>query len=374
MLSLTPIHRVLAVSFWLLIAFVVTGCHRDEPIVTYSIPTTVPIQLRAANERMLAAMVPHGDLIWFFKVTGPEAAIARIEPEFKQFVTNAEFDGTDPKLDNLPQGWQRAGEKAMRFASIDILTPEKQLDLSISNLARGGEWDEQVTMNVNRWRGQLGLEPSSETWAEGIAMDVHASDGKSVWVDLVGKPGGGSSMSSPPFAGMDAGGAGGSMPPMSGSPKSGPATPGSTASDASPAEPPLKFEMPAGWRSGKMSMMRWAAFDAGPEDAPAELTVMPAGGNLRDNVARWIGQVRPSGAGDKVVDEAMAAAQKIEVDGRPAQRFLLQGEEADNGTAIDATIIPLSDGMSLFVKMTGPAKTVADQSEAIAEFLRSLKL
>ena len=49
-------------------------------------------------------------------------------------------------------------------------------------------------------------------------------------------------------------------------------------------------------------------------------------------------------------------------------------EDATSGDAIDATIIPLSDGISLFVKMTGPAKTVAGQAEAIASFLKSLKL
>lgn len=87
-----------------------------------------------------------------------------------------------------------------------------------------------------------------------------------------------------------------------------------------------------------------------------------------------MGQIRPSGVPDEDVDKALAAVQEIEVDGRPAKRFLLLGDDPEAGTAIDATIVPLEDGMSLFVKMTGPVETVRGESDAIASFLESLKL
>ena len=117
-----------------------------------------------------------------------------------------------------------------------------------------------------------------------------------------------------------------------------------------------------------------AAFSIGPEDSPAELTVIAAGGDLRGNVARWLGQVRQGQVPDEVVDKALAEARTVDVDGRTGQRFLLTGEDAMKGTAIDATIVPIDGGTSLFVKMTGPAKTVTQQSEAIASFLDSLEL
>ncbi len=369
MFSITPKARVLSAwtSLFVLLAF--AGCQNEDRVVTYTIPTTMPAQMRAGNERMLAAMVPNGDQIWFFKVTGPEAAIGRIEQVFKQFVAGIEFEEGNPKLDVFPEGWQRAGEKTMRFASIDIATPEKQLDLSISSLPKNADWDEQVLANVNRWRGQLGLAPSTEKWAEGQPFEVPSSDGESVWVDFVGEGGDASSMpSTAPFAGNAPFAP---MPPMAAE-SSSPTAP--MPQTEPPSEPPFKFETPEGWRSGRMSMMRWAAFNVGPDDAAAELTVMPAGGDLRDNVARWIGQIRPSGTTDEVVDKALEDAQKVDVDGRTAQRFLLLGEDADNGTAIDATIVPLEDGMSLFVKMTGPSKTVRDASDEIADFLKSIKL
>jgi hypothetical protein len=120
--------------------------------------------------------------------------------------------------------------------------------------------------------------------------------------------------------------------------------------------------------------MRMAAFSIGPEDSPAELTVIPAGGDLRGNVARWLGQVREGDVPDEVVDQALADAQDVDVDGRTGQRFLLTGEDANSGTVIDATIVPIDENTSLFVKMTGPAETVTKESDAIASFLQSLEL
>lgn len=214
-------------------------------------------------------------------------------------------------------------------------------------------------------------------------MTVASSDGKSIWVDLVGKSGESSMM--PPFAGGGGPFAGGNMPPAmppstgTGSSEDSAGNKTSDSLDAvanaptSTADERLKFDRPEGWRDGKMSSMRMAAFDVGPEDAPAEITVIPAGGDLRGNVARWLGQVRDGNAPDDVVDQLIEDATNVEVDGRPGQRFLLTSEEED-GQAIDATIIPLDGGMSLFIKMTGPAKTVTSESEAIAAFLDSLKL
>ena len=123
-----------------------------------------------------------------------------------------------------------------------------------------------------------------------------------------------------------------------------------------------------------MSSMRLAAFDVGPEDAPAELTVIPAGGDLRGNVARWLGQIWGGEVPSAVVDQAMADAQQVKVDGRAAQRFFLTGEDRNKGDAIDATVVPLENGLSLFIKMTGPSETVSQQADAIASFLNSLKL
>lgn len=365
----------LAWLLWVASLFLVlsTGCQESEPIITYRVPTELPAQLREERSRMLSVMFPAGDDVWFFKVTGPESAVALIDGPFRDFVRQIQLDDQGPVLDVLPAGWRRAGgNRQFRFASINIDTPGKQLDLSVSKLARQGDWDSQVAMNVNRWRGQLGLEPSEQRWAGGESLQIEAADGDGVWVDLVGDELAGGSMS-PPFAG---GGLPPDHPPVgdvtreggsAASAEQGP--PPTTAEAAEPSDSPLSFDSPPGWRAGRMSSMRLAAFSAGPEDAAAEITVIPAGGDLAGNVRRWMGQIRQETVTDEQLQEALDAGQEWVVSDRPASRYILQGDEQ----TIDATIVPLEGNMSLFIKMQGPRETVAGEAEALESFLKSLQ-
>ncbi|MGI9470373.1 MAG: hypothetical protein ACR2NZ_02495 [Rubripirellula sp.] len=348
------------------IASLVVGCQKSAPIITYTVPTEVPEQLLPGNDRMLAVMVPKDGDVWFFKVSGPEKAVGSLESAFREFVQGITFDGSEPALKDLPEGWRRGGEKPMRFATLDVETPDKQLGISVSKLQRQEDWDEQVKMNVNRWRGQLGLGNSDEKWAAGEPFQVSAADdgAEAVWVDLVGESGNAAPMS-PPFANR--------APFASSKEQPSEASAPVAKADVKPDDR-LKFERPEGWRDGRMSSMRMAAFNIGPEDSSAELTVIPAGGDLRGNVARWLGQVWGGAVPDEVVDQAMAEAEQVSVDGRDGQRFFLAGEEPGKGTAIDATIVPMDGGMSLFVKATGPSETVQQEADAIAAFLESLKL
>lgn len=337
--------------------FVFIGCDSGDPITVYEVPTVVPAELRVGSDRMLAAMIPKGQKVWFFKVTGPEKAISGVEKTYREFVEKVTID-ENPVLDELPTGWRRGGAKPMRFASIDVDTPDKQLDISVSFLSRQQDWDAQVLMNVNRWRGQLGLPPSEEKWAGGVPIEVGSADGPSVWVDLISDPSSTPAMQ-PPMMSQN--------PPLV---PSQPQTPPGAPNE--PAETPVKYEQPEGWRDGRMSSMRLAAFYIGPEENQAELTVIPAGGDLRGNVARWIGQIR-SDVPDEVVDKALADAETLDVDGKKSQRFLLKGTD-EEGDVIDVTIVPLDNGVSLFVKMQGPAAIVNGQYDNVTSFLQSLKL
>jgi hypothetical protein len=353
------------------------GCSKPAAIEVYTIPTKLPEQLRTdqVRERMLAAMVAKSDRVWFFKVTGPETAIDEIDSTFRQFVEQIEFADNAPDLSALPDGWrERAGDE-FRFATLNVDTPTKQLDVSISHLPLQEGWDEYVKSNVNRWRGQLNLSPSEEKWAGGESLDVVAADQEGVWVDLLGEPGTSPAPMSPPFAQthpealMRASSAATDAERAGTAGQRASATPAQAKSDER-----LQFAQPDGWRVGRGGGIRLAAFWAGPEDSQAELTVIPAGGDVRGNVARWLSQVHEGEVPAEVVDKAIADAKQLEVDGHPSQRFFLTGDDPSKGEAIDATIIQLENGYSLFVKMTGPADTVAQQEDAIASFLNSLEM
>lgn len=317
-------------------------------------------------------MVPRGNDVWFFKVTGPETAVALVQSDLKSFVENVTFENGDPKLDDLPDSWQISGTQSQfRFASINVETPEKQLDVSVSKLGRQPDWDAMVSANVNRWRGQLGLEPSDAIWADGEPLDVASADEPSVWVDLSGVAPSGAA---PMMGGAMTGGAPASASkPVASSPPIDSADASAAASPMEP-DPRLKYDRPEGWRDGQMKTMRMAAFDVGPEDRPAELTIIPAGGSLRANLSQWLGQVGGEVVSGEIIDAALEAATDISVDGRDGKRFNITGGGQGDGTAIDVTVIPIADGMSLFIKMTGPEETLQEQSQKISEFLKSMRL
>ncbi len=70
----------------------------------------------------------------------------------------------------------------------------------------------------------------------------------------------------------------------------------------------------------------------------------------------------------------MKDAEKVTVDGKEGTRYYLTQEDPSEGTAIDATIVPLESGMSLFIKMTGPAEIVQAEREKLGQFIESLEL
>jgi len=366
------------------------ACDSPAPIRQYSIRTDVPSAL-AGDDRMLGLIAPQAQEAWFFKVTGPSDAIRFAEPAIREFLTGVRFQDGKPQLDEIPSGWSVGTERPMRFKTLLIDTPSRELELAISQLPRSGDWDEQISMNVNRWRGQMGMPDSEDRWAGAEPFelaDASLAGEPAAWVDLSGKLGAGpGAMSSlppmgstpprPPFAGTPATppsdvAAGGSPSPSA--PKADMPAAGSPAGDDSSRG--LKYDAPPEWRAGKMSMMRMAAFEIGPADRSAELTIIQAGGDLRGNVDRWIGQLLGSAPEAETVDEAMEAAVGLTVGDRDAQRFYLDGSDPDaaDAQAIDATIVPLENGMSLFVKATGPAETLREERERIGQFLSSLRL
>ena len=173
------------------------GCEQAPEVVSYEIPTAVPEALKTEQDRMLATMVPRGDDVWFYKLTGQQSAVESVADAFDSFVASVDYDDDGPNLKDLPEGWRRGGQRAFRFATINVpsITADgeegNQLDLSVSKLSKQDDYDAMVAMNVNRWRGQLGLPPSEESLAGAQSMDLDNADGQSYRVDLLGESSGG---------------------------------------------------------------------------------------------------------------------------------------------------------------------------------------
>jgi hypothetical protein len=132
-----------------LVMLSVIGC--GEPDVrTYDAPKPQPAP-GDFGYRILGAMIPADEPVWFFKMTGTAEELAANEAAFDAFMATVTFPNgveKDPKW-TLPEGVKEGPPREMRFATL-IFGGEKPIELSVSQ-AKGGMID-----NLKRWAGQVG--------------------------------------------------------------------------------------------------------------------------------------------------------------------------------------------------------------------------
>jgi hypothetical protein len=361
-----------------------SGCEQEPDITQYVIDKRVPEQLNA-QQRMLGAMVPAGEEVLFFKLVGDSDSVDRIALDVRKWITGVKVVAGEPELVAPPEWTLRmGGSNSFDVAKLDLPVGEPPLELKITRLARNAPWSELVRSNVNRWRGQMGLEESADTLGGAIPLvdgSEAADESPAMWVDLRGSFGSGSMgsgmMGQPPFAqsmgsGVAAGGAP-SSPPVGGSLSAAPNRAATSGESSSVDASPLEYSAPEGWQPGKMGPMRMAAFAIGEGNASAEITVIIASGDLVGNVQRWLGQVHPGGVPDGELERVLESGQEVTVDGRVGKRFFMRGS-GEQALGIDGTMVPREDGSSLFIKMTGDADVVTAEADRIGQFLGSLKV
>ena len=297
-----------------------TGCSEPAEIAQYEIETIPPAELRG-EKRMLGAIVPEGNQVWFFKLIGDREEVDVVADEVYATISKTTFEGGEPRF-ALPESWDQKPATGMRFATIEIPSEPLPLELTVSELSKSGDWSEQVAMNVNRWRGQVGLENSDEAFAGATEIELLTfnPDEPAVWVDVTGVPkANANSMMGGPMAGGPMMGnpmMGGTAPPNANVGSNGPPGESSSGSPSgSSGDVEIDYDVPESWTAGRMSIMRKAAFNAGEGDQQAELTVIASGGDLRSNIRRWLGQIRPEGVDEAALDAVIQDGNDIEVDG-----------------------------------------------------------
>src|SRR5262245_14839287 len=213
------------------------GCKEDDGIRAYTVP-----KLRQSPPRLLAAMIPAGERVWFIKMSGAEPKIAAEKKSFEQFVGSLKFseNATAPLTWLLPDGWREAGGKTQtRFATLRA-GPEA-LEVSITSL---GIEARDVKSNVNRWRGQIGLKPvANDAELESISANITVDGKPATLIDMTGVLG----ESTAPA-------------PREFSPNDSPARGGAPPSSPVATNKPVSFTTPAGWSELPVTGMRVAAF------------------------------------------------------------------------------------------------------------------
>lgn len=168
-----------------------------------------------------------------------------------------------------------------------------------------------------------------------------------------------------------------------GLPPGHPPVPSSLESAGAPVVPPaggadnFAWDLPEGWERGPERSMRLATLYAGPDHAiECRMFVLDnMGGGLEDNVNRWRQQMSqpPLSAGE------IAELPRMEVLGRSSTLLDIEGEFTDMqgapvpGQRMLGLICPLDNGQGLFIKLTGPAESVAAERDAFLALCASLR-
>jgi hypothetical protein len=358
-----------------LVALAVTGCQDQEQIQQYTVAKSEALNERIETPsadaehaartlspaRTLGAIVPHAGQTWYFKLTGPDAAVAAQEAAFREFLETVKFSGGEPAW-TLPEGWrdrESAGGSMgfERFATVVVPAEDASLELTVIPLKTPeGDLEDDLLRNINRWRDQLALPPLAKSDLADEAERLTIGGEAGTLVNIAGQAGQAGGMSRAPFAGS------GREPGLAHPPIPPAGQPDQPAGDSLP----IAFEAPETWKPGRSGGLRLASFEATNGGETAEITVIVlAPQELRPNVDRWRGQVGLEPASQAQFDKDV---RPVEVDGADGHLVEVFGpEEAILGAILD------HGGQSWIFKLQGPVRLAEQERERFEAFVRSVK-
>jgi hypothetical protein len=158
------------------------------------------------KNRIVLAVLPREGMTWFFKLAGDAALVAAQKEAFLGFLKSISFHDAEasavavgeaspgpastgagappgqPQWE-VPSGWQKVAATQRLLAKFQITAAAGKAEITVSSFPGdvGG-----VPANVNRWRGQLGLDPLPLDEAARLASPLDVLGGKAMLVDVRG--------------------------------------------------------------------------------------------------------------------------------------------------------------------------------------------
>lgn len=164
--------------------------------------------------RILVAILRREGVAWYFKMAGDDEVVSAQKPAFLSFLKSIGFGGSGaqaqlppshPPIDGaspsgaaqavsapgggkpaweVPSGWQEVPGGQFLLAKFTVSgadNAQASINVSMSPGDGGG-----LLGNVNRWRGQLGLDPLAEAEVNKLAEPLEVDGGRGMLFDLTG--------------------------------------------------------------------------------------------------------------------------------------------------------------------------------------------
>ena len=306
----------------------------------------------------------------------------------------------------LPAGWETKAPSQMRVASFGVSQGGQQADISVIPLGGAAGSD---PANVNRWRGQVGLDPLTEADLAGLAEKVVVGEQPADLYDLAGSMPGSAvpqriiavilhrndtawffKMTGPaawvaqqktaftaflksivfeaPIASsapIDRGTLPPSHPPIR------EMNSGSVPMTSSAGDKPT-WTVPAGWQEGPLAQFLVAKYvihgTAGAQAAVNISQLAGDGGGLLPNVNRWRTQLGQP----PLAESDLLNLPTVDASGGKATVIEFAGTDGRTGkpARLVGLVLPLG-AQTWFYKLMGDAELVAQQKEALTRFVQS---
>ncbi len=165
-------------------------------------------------KRILGVFQERSGTTWFFKMMGDAGLVEQQKPEFEAFLKSLTFtsasqpealppghpaiggadqnapmlsagsaDAGKPAL-TVPAGWQEVPAAQFLLAEYSITGANgTKAEVNVARLSGSGGG---VLANVNRWRGQIGLDPVDETGLAKVTTTLDVTGGQATFVDMTG--------------------------------------------------------------------------------------------------------------------------------------------------------------------------------------------
>ena len=172
----------------------------------FSMESEAPVPGATERARILVSLLNRKGVTWFFKLNGPVEEVRASEPAFRDFLAKGAFvpatapaapaggGGTTttaaPEVSlpdwSLPEGWSAAQSSGpMVLATFQA---PGDVVVTVTRFGMDPRSPQMVAMNVNRWRGQLGLTPFGEGEEAAAVTPIEVSGRTVRVVDLTTEP------------------------------------------------------------------------------------------------------------------------------------------------------------------------------------------